>query len=40
MVETVSAVEGVRVTNNHHCAHVFSVGPHQIGFDIDAIDGF
>jgi hypothetical protein len=40
MIETVTAIQGVRVANNHDSSHMVSVSAYQIGFNIDAINGF
>jgi hypothetical protein len=40
MIKTVSAVEGVWMANNHNCSHEVGVSAYQIGFNIDAVDGF
>jgi hypothetical protein len=40
MIETVTAIQGVRVANNYNCSHEFGVSAYQIGFNIDAVDGF
>jgi hypothetical protein len=40
VIKTISAVQGVRVANNHDSSHEFGVSAYQIGFNIDAVDGF
>jgi hypothetical protein len=40
VIKTITAVQGVWVANNHNSPHVFCVSAHQIGFNIDAINGF
>jgi hypothetical protein len=40
MIETVATVQGVRVANNHYGSNKICVSTYQIGFDIDAVNGF
>jgi hypothetical protein len=40
VIESVTAVEGVWVADNHNGPYVVSISAHQIGFNSDAIDGF